>query len=88
MIGLMLGSLPLFQVELIPVNATPPPDNEGGINYGTDWNITGQEYRGNQTIKLDGNLTVEPGGNLTLFNVTLLMNIIVSSSYYCVYVQD
>lgn len=73
-IGLMLGSLQLLQLELSPANAAPPPDNEGGVNYGTDWNVTGQEYRGNQTIILDGNLTVEPGGNLTLFNVTLIMN--------------
>ena len=80
-IGLMLGSLPLLQLEQSPADAAPPPDNEGGINYGTDWNVTGQEYRGNQTIILDGNLTVEPGGNLTLYNVTLIMNCSYNGQY-------
>ncbi len=81
-IGLMLGSLPLLQLEQPLANAAPPPDNEGGTNYGTDWNITGKEYRGNQTIILDGNLTVEPGGNLTLYNVTLIMNCSYDGEYY------
>lgn len=36
-----------------------------------DWVVTGDEYYANQTITLDGNLTVAPAGNLTLENVTL-----------------
>lgn len=54
--------------------ATPPPDIENQTNYGTEWEITGNEYRGNQTIVLSGNLTIKNGGILTLCNVTLMMN--------------
>ena len=39
-------------VLCVGVFATPPPDIEGQTNYGTEWTITGAEYRGNQTIIL------------------------------------
>ncbi|UCG68414.1 MAG: right-handed parallel beta-helix repeat-containing protein [Thermoplasmata archaeon] len=61
-------------VLCIGVFASPPPDIEGQTNYGTEWTIAGAEYRGNQTIILDGNLTIESGGSLILYNVTLMMN--------------
>jgi hypothetical protein len=43
----------------------PPPFGIG------DWNVTGTETLQNGAIVLDGNLTVEPGGSLTLINYTL-----------------
>jgi hypothetical protein len=45
----------------------PPPI------YG-DWNITTTTYVKNETIILNGNLTIKNGGVLTLDNVTLTMN--------------
>ena len=39
-----------------------------------DWIVTEQEIRSNETIILDGNLTIENGGNLTFNNVTLIIN--------------
>jgi len=38
-----------------------------------DWVVGGTEVRENEVIILTGNLIVEPGGNLTLINCTLLM---------------
>ncbi|RLF16737.1 MAG: hypothetical protein DRN06_04920 [Thermoprotei archaeon] len=48
-----------------PKPLTPGPD---------DWIVTGEEIHENETIILTGNLIVQPGGNLTLINCTLLMN--------------
>ncbi len=45
----------------------PPPVNG-------DWHIWNDTYVGNDTIVLNGNLTIEFGGNLTFKNVTLMMN--------------
>ena len=39
-----------------------------------NWEITGEEVRSDEVIVLTGNLTVKSGGNLTLLNVTLIMN--------------
>jgi len=39
-----------------------------------DWIITNHTIVENKTITLNGNLTIMPGGNLTLINVTLLFN--------------
>jgi len=39
-----------------------------------DWVVSGTEVREDEVIILTGNLTVEPGGNLTFINVTLYMN--------------
>ena len=38
------------------------------------WTINGTEVRINETIILNGNLTIQNDGNLTLRNVTLIMN--------------
>ncbi|MHB8566606.1 MAG: right-handed parallel beta-helix repeat-containing protein [Nitrososphaerales archaeon] len=46
-------------------SAQPPQGN---------WIVSGQELVQNQSITLNGNLTVESGGNLTLRNVNLTMN--------------
>lgn len=40
-----------------------------------DWNVTAPESYENQTIYLDGNLTVLAGGSLTLKNTTLMLNL-------------
>ena len=40
----------------------------------SDWVVTGIEVHEDEVIVLTGNLVVEPGGNLTLVNCTLLMN--------------
>ena len=39
-----------------------------------NWVVTGQEVVENRTIALNGNLTIEDGGSLTLRNVTLIVN--------------
>jgi hypothetical protein len=39
-----------------------------------DWVVTGDETYTGQTITLEGNLTVAPGGNLTLLDVVLEIN--------------
>ncbi|MCD6590477.1 MAG: right-handed parallel beta-helix repeat-containing protein [Candidatus Aenigmarchaeota archaeon] len=38
------------------------------------WVVNGEEHCENQTITLNGNLTINPTGNLTLKNVTLILN--------------
>ncbi|UCH89804.1 MAG: right-handed parallel beta-helix repeat-containing protein, partial [Thermoplasmata archaeon] len=58
-----------------------PPNNENQTNYGGSWNVANYAYRGNQTIILDGNLTIENGGNLVLYNVTLKFNCSLSYKY-------
>lgn len=40
-----------------------------------DWDIYGDEIASDETIILNGNLTIHPGGSLTLTNVTLKMNV-------------
>ena len=76
---IMVGVPPLKNNS---VNAAAPPNNENQINYGTDWNITDYTYRGNQTIILTGNLTIESGGVLVFRNVTLKMAAPYNGSYY------
>lgn len=58
-----------------------PPNIENQINYGGHWNVTNSTYRGNQTIILDGNLTVEFGGKLVFSNVTLKLNCSANGTY-------
>ena len=53
----------------------PPQPPEGSTVYVLGaWNVTdAREYR-NCTIIMEGNITVNSGGNLTLHNVTVLLN--------------
>ena len=53
----------------------PPPDNG-------DWVITNKTVVRNETIHLNGNLTIEPGGNLTLINCTLIFNCSFDGQYH------
>jgi parallel beta-helix repeat protein len=54
---------------------TYPPPSSG------DWVITNETYVGNETIVLTGNLSILPGGSLTLYNVTLKMNASTSGEF-------
>ena len=47
----------------------------GNVNITSDWVVSGTEVFINSTICLDGNLTIDPGGSLTLVNTTLTMNL-------------
>jgi parallel beta-helix repeat protein len=47
-----------------------------------DWTITGDAVVWNETITLDGNLTVTGTGNLTLINVTLKVNCNYNGQYH------
>ena len=38
------------------------------------WIIANETYVGNETIIMNGNITIQNGGSLTLRNVTLIMN--------------
>jgi len=64
---LFLAAITLASSFLIvfPVNSQPAHGN---------WIVTGTEIVENQMIMLDGNLTVQSGGSLTLRNVTLIVN--------------
>lgn len=53
----------------------PPP------GFG-DWIITSPTHVGNETLVLNGNLTILPTGSLTFHNVTLKMNCTVNGSYH------
>lgn len=53
----------------------PPPANG-------DWNIWNDTYAGNETILLNGNLTIHPGGSLTFRNVTLIMNSTINGEFH------
>ena len=52
----------------------PPPRPKPLMPGPDDWVVTGEEVREDEVIVLTGDLIVEPGGNLTLINCTLLMN--------------
>ncbi|HID71236.1 MAG TPA: hypothetical protein EYP29_00640, partial [Thermoplasmata archaeon] len=58
---------------------------EGGGNYPApadgDWIITNETYVYNETIVLNGNLTIENGGKLTLRGVVLKMNVAKDGQY-------
>ncbi|UCG70133.1 MAG: putative Ig domain-containing protein [Thermoplasmata archaeon] len=55
--------------------AAQPPPFEGGITFWDgDWNVDSDAVYRNQTIIVNGNLTVLGGFSLTLINVTLRMN--------------
>ena len=47
-----------------------------------DWIISNNTVVGNETIILNGNLTIMPTGSLTFHNVTLKMNCSVNGSYH------
>lgn len=53
----------------------PPPENG-------DWVITNKTVVTNETIYLNGNLTIESGGNLTLINTTLIFNCSYDGQYH------
>ncbi|MEM2870151.1 MAG: right-handed parallel beta-helix repeat-containing protein, partial [Thermoplasmata archaeon] len=57
-----------------PARADPPPFGIG------DWVVTGSEALENRTLLLDGNLTVESGGSLTISNSTLIL--------YCEFAEE
>lgn len=65
---------------LISINAKagnpPPPDDliNGTQHIDGDWIINSIESYTNETIFLNGNLTIQNGGSLTFYNVTLIMN--------------
>ena len=44
------------------------------IEKSGDWIVTGKEVYWNESIILTGNLTVKNGGNLTFYNITLVIN--------------
>ncbi|RME54140.1 hypothetical protein D6777_04750 [Candidatus Woesearchaeota archaeon] len=47
---------------------------QGGYNGSGDWNVSGNVVCADQSFTMQGNLTIESTGNLTLDNVTLIMN--------------
>lgn len=47
-----------------------------------DWVITNTTILRNETIILNGNLTIAPGGNLTLVNTTLILNCTYDGQYH------
>ncbi|MDE1853446.1 MAG: right-handed parallel beta-helix repeat-containing protein [Thaumarchaeota archaeon] len=51
-----------------------------------NWVVTGTQVVQNESITLNGNLTVESGGNLTLRNVNLAMNV-QSNGQYGIFVE-
>ena len=57
---------------ILSIRAPALPDS--AIIISGDWVVTGTEVHKDEVIVLTGNLVVEPGGNLTLVNCTLLMN--------------
>ena len=81
---LVLNVIIIFNpsLNLPTVQAFPPPDNEGLTNYGGNWDVTGYSYRGNQTIILNGNLTISSGGKLVLRNVTFMLNPDVNGTFH------
>ena len=60
--------------------------SDGSGNYPApalgDWVIATPTHVGNETIILNGNLTIMPTGSLTFHNVTLKMNCSVNGSYH------
>ncbi len=66
------------------VNATPIRISSISptIIINNDWALTGTEAYINETIILNGNLTIENGGCLTFKNVTLLINCSANGTYH------
>lgn len=67
----------------------PPNDNTNGIQYiEGDWIVTSEMIYSDEIIILTGNLTITNGGNLTLINVTLMMNCTNFDGEYNIEVQN
>jgi len=62
---------PLVSAEF---GSPPPLGSTCGGNATGDWDVAGTEECSDGVIILNGNLTIQPTGSLTLRNVTLLMN--------------
>ncbi len=87
LVALLLILTLLSATAVFPTPATAtgsgdyPPPTDG------DWTITTDTTVENETIILNGNLTVENGATLTFRNVTLLINS-TDSQYYAIEVLD
>ncbi len=67
----------IFLIKVCNVYADDPPPDDGinGYQYiNGDWNVGDIQTYTDEIIILSGNLTISNGGNLTLHNVTLMMN--------------
>ena len=79
--AIVIGMVIFLSNVVTSESGAPPPgpgDSDGGGSYysTSDWVIQNGDNvnRSNQTIILDGNLTIEDGGILIFRNVTLIMN--------------
>ncbi|MDD4307605.1 MAG: right-handed parallel beta-helix repeat-containing protein [Thermoplasmata archaeon] len=66
---MLAGGLPTAGVQSIPM-----PSISNTIYMNGDWIVNDTQVRENETIVLTGNLTIQNGGDLTLKNVTMMMN--------------
>ena len=85
---LMLIPAMTFTPEEAGADPDPPDEDEasagsGYTSLGQDWYVdaTDDLYYGNQTIMLDGNLTINGSGKLVLWNVTLVINCTLNDTY-------
>ncbi len=81
--GKELGLLGHGKARLRPEHPARPVEPEPGVLSAgpDDIVITSEEVWANQVVVLTGNLVVEPGGNLTLLNVTLVVNCTCEGQY-------
>jgi parallel beta-helix repeat protein len=69
------------------VSAGTPDDAINGLQYVYgDWYVNGSQSYTNETIILNGNLTINSGGSLILRNVTLAVNCSTANGTYAIYV--
>ena len=86
---ILVTTLLIATVVLPVVGEVNEVSSDGNITIvrSYDWEVYENETVSNEIITLNGNLTVHPGGNLTLINVILKMNVCSDGQYY-IEVQD
>jgi len=69
---------------------SPIPDGRpvGTVYWNGDWKVNDTQYRKDQEIVLTGNLIIEDGGNLTLENCTLRMNVTITRNPLWIVIKD
>ncbi|UCE35952.1 MAG: right-handed parallel beta-helix repeat-containing protein [Thermoplasmata archaeon] len=72
---LIWGDIVSITIPKVNADDPPPDDAINGIQFiFGDWNVSDTQTYTDEIIVLTGNLNISSGGNLTLNNVTLMMN--------------
>ncbi len=73
---MFFSAVPMYHASegMQDLSKSPITQPQPAVYINGDWNVTTDTVRSNETIILNGNLTVESGATLTFRNVTLIVN--------------